>query len=154
MGLDQYLWGVKTLAPQEYDHETKEFKDNPKYNGVLQALDEEPRDIGGFGWFMGLVPVKVWRKANAIHGWFVDNCQDGVDDCRYATVTSDQLKTLCQQIKECIKTKTSDGLKPMQGFFFGTTEIDEYYWEDLADTLVSIEPLLEEYETFFYSSSW
>ena len=26
------------------------------------------------------VEVAYWRKANAIHGWFVYNIQDGVDD--------------------------------------------------------------------------
>ena len=25
--------------------------------------------------------VAYWRKANAIHKWFVDHVQDGVDDC-------------------------------------------------------------------------
>ena len=25
--------------------------------------------------------IASWRKANAIHKWFVDNVQDGVDDC-------------------------------------------------------------------------
>ena len=26
--------------------------------------------------------VGYWRKANAIHKWFVDNVQDGNDDCK------------------------------------------------------------------------
>lgn len=26
--------------------------------------------------------VGYWRKANAIHGWFVDNVQKGNDDCK------------------------------------------------------------------------
>ena len=30
-----------------------------------------------------------WRKANAIHGWFVKNAQQGIDDCRtYSVDTS------------------------------------------------------------------
>lgn len=35
--------------------------------------------------------VAYWRKANAIHKWFVDNVQNGVDDCRYAYVEREQL---------------------------------------------------------------
>ena len=47
--------------------------------------------------------VGYWRKANQIHKWFVDNCQDGEDDCRQAYVSLNQLKellSLCKQIKE------------------------------------------------------
>jgi len=35
-----------------------------------------------------------WRKANAIHKWFVDNLADGVDDCRPLWVSTDHLKEL------------------------------------------------------------
>lgn len=35
--------------------------------------------------------VGYWRKANQIHGWFVDNVQDGEDDCGMYEVTEDQL---------------------------------------------------------------
>lgn len=35
-----------------------------------------------------------WRKANAIHKWFVDHCQGGVDDCRQVYVSSDKLREL------------------------------------------------------------
>ena len=31
--------------------------------------------------------VAYWRKFNALHNWFVQNCQDGVDECQYAEVT-------------------------------------------------------------------
>ena len=35
--------------------------------------------------------VMYWRKANAIHKWFVDNVQGGEDDCREYPVSNDQL---------------------------------------------------------------
>lgn len=40
------------------------------------------------------ISVGYWRKANAIHQWFVDNCQDGIDDCRSVIVEREQLQTL------------------------------------------------------------
>jgi hypothetical protein len=35
-----------------------------------------------------------WRKANAIHAWFVKHCQDGVDECQRSYVTIEKLKEL------------------------------------------------------------
>ena len=45
--------------------------------------------------------LMYWRKANQIHNWFVQNCQNGVDDCeRYVITVSDlmKLKELCEKI--------------------------------------------------------
>ena len=38
--------------------------------------------------------VGYWRKANHIHKWFVDNVQDGEDDCREYDVSIEQLHEL------------------------------------------------------------
>lgn len=35
-----------------------------------------------------------WRKANAIHNWFVQNVQSGNDDCGHYDVSKDDLITL------------------------------------------------------------
>jgi len=42
-----------------------------------------------------------WRKANHIHKWFVDNCQDGEDECQISYVDREDLETLkvvCQKV--------------------------------------------------------
>jgi len=42
-----------------------------------------------------------WRKANHIHGWFVDNVQDGQDDCKQYYVDLDaisQLRVVCEKV--------------------------------------------------------
>ena len=39
-----------------------------------------------------------WRKANQIHKWFVDNVQDGNDDCGHYYVGKDTLQTLLDTI--------------------------------------------------------
>jgi len=50
--------------------------------------------------------VMYWRKANHIHGWFVDNVQDGDDDCREYHVGLEQLRELhgiCQKVIKASK---------------------------------------------------
>jgi len=44
------------------------------------------------------------------------------------------------------------------GFFFGSQEYDEWYWEDLQETADNLEELLNNKEAlkddFYYQSSW
>lgn len=98
-----------------------------------------------------------WRKANQIHAWFVDNVQGGEDECRPHYVSRDQLRELrdlCQQALDTEKPL----LEPRSGFFFGSTEIDEWYWEDLKNTVEMIDKALADFPedkwNFEYRSSW
>lgn len=54
--------------------------------------------------------VMYWRKANHIHGWFVDNVQGGNDDCGDYNVDDDKLRELLSVCKKVIKaSKLVDG---------------------------------------------
>jgi hypothetical protein len=105
------------------------------------------------------VGVAYWRKANAIHQWFVDNCQDGSDDCRPAYVSREKLAELLDLAKQ-VKADPSlaDELLPTtSGFFFGSTEYDEYYMQDIDTTINQLEQVLASTAAdwhFQYQSSW
>ncbi len=106
----------------------------------------------------------TWRKANAIHAWFVKNVQDGNDDCKEYEVTKEQLEELlelCKKDLEYIKSvETIDenmiNLKTQGGFFFGSTEYDKYYISDLEYTIKEIEFVLSNNSDnyYTYTSSW
>ena len=101
-----------------------------------------------------------WRKANCIHKWMVKNVQDDVDDCDVYEVDVNQLRELKDLVEEVMEDpeKASDLIPTTVGFFFGSTDYDEGYRNDLDLTLTHINQMLEEYsmgETrFFYNSSW
>ena len=47
------------------------------------------------------VTVMSWRKANAIHNWFITNCGNGEDDCQPIPVSIDhltKLRNLCKRV--------------------------------------------------------
>jgi hypothetical protein len=94
-----------------------------------------------------------WRKANAVHKWFVDNCQDGRDDCREVEVSYAQLLELRALCAKIIETKNPELLPPQCGFFFGSTDIDEYYFGELEETIDIIEALDADGH-HYYQSSW
>lgn len=50
--------------------------------------------------------VGYWRKANAIHRWFVDNIQDGKDECQESYVSKEDIEKLlsvCNNILDKIE---------------------------------------------------
>lgn len=102
--------------------------------------------------------VGYWRKANAIHHWFVKNVQDGEDDCKDYYVERETLSELLGLVNEVLSdhSKASELLPTRSGFFFGSTGYDSYYFDDLEDTKRIIESVLEEEEhgSIYYSSSW
>ena len=101
-----------------------------------------------------------WRKANAIHKWFVDNVQDGVDDCRSYYVSRDNLRNLLEVCETVLKdnSRVEELLPSQSGFFFGGTDYDEWYFNDLLYTRDKIDELLSKPDfdkfDFQYQSSW
>ena len=102
--------------------------------------------------------VAYWRKFNALHGWFVKNCQNGVDDCGYYEVTKEDLEKLLLVLEYVEQNRDPDPLLPVSGFFFGSTEISDWYWEDVKNTIPKIKEILEttdfQKNMLAYHSSW
>lgn len=101
--------------------------------------------------------VIYWRKANAIHQWFVDHVQNGCDDCGTYTVGRQHLVELYETVGKILEDRSlANELLPTQpGFFFGSTKYDEYYFEELTDTYRKLHEVLQAGLTeFVYRSSW
>ena len=69
-----------------------------------------------------------------------------------------QLQELASLIDQVLaqKGKASELLPPQSGFFFGSAEVDEYYYSDLQRTKNGIANVLElpDCWDFEYHSSW
>jgi len=98
-----------------------------------------------------------WRKANAIHGYIVHNFADDVDECQKIKLTRENLSTLR---KHCLMVLADNSLAwsllpPTQGFFFGGYDVDNYYYDDLRDTVRIIDKALQsKLRQFIYRASW
>ena len=105
--------------------------------------------------------VGYWRKANAIHKWFVDNVQDGEDDCDFhRPVTKHDLETLFELCREVLQdhAKAEELLPVESGFFFGSQAYDEWYFQDIEDTANLCKELIDTFNfenyDLYYRSSW
>ena len=151
MGLDMYL-NKKTYVKQ-WDHQSPE----EKYEVVVTKGGKPVDAIKASRVKYIEEEVGYWRKANQIHKWFVDNVQSGTDDCGDYYVNKSDLETLlglCKQVKA--NHSLAEVLLPAaSGFFFGNTDYDEWYYDDIENTIKILESaLVDEQSDYYYSSSW
>ena len=139
MGLDMFLYIKQNEYRSEYindgDLELKYPKDITEFIPKLTDLSISKETSYQVGY---------WRKANHIHKWFVNTCANGVDDCRRVYISITQLEKLLQLCKQIQTDHTlAPRLLPTQeGFFFGPTDYNNYYFEDIDDTIKIIEPVI------------
>jgi hypothetical protein len=165
MGLDMYLSAKKHLSKIDYKvlHDNRELDYNapeavyPEFNQLMELTQLSNVATDMYGATVE-VTCAYWRKANQIHNWFVTNVQGGEDNCGEYYVSSDKLIELLAICKHSLETKNPNLLPPREGFFFGGTDIDEWYWNDLKSTISQLERILAlpEFDnlSFYYNSSW
>ena len=155
MGLDMYLSAKRYLWSDK-------DKDVAQQVGEIIGVDGDPeKRFNGASLVVKEISLEAmyWRKANAIHGWFVEIVQDGEDNCREYEVDKEQLETLrdlCKDILEHPDAERDEDLEPTEGFFFGSYNKDEWYYKDLKDTVEGLDKVLalpDEY-SFTYQASW
>jgi hypothetical protein len=165
MGLDMYLSARKHINKIDWskldrDLDTKySAATYPEWNNVVEAAGVDTLvDVESIYGVDVSVNVAYWRKCNQIHGWFVNNIQRGNDDCGEYYVSHNKLRELVRACTLAITNKDPNLLPPQEGFFFGGTDIDEWYWKDLMDTINQLQPLIDrpdfESLSFYYQSSW
>lgn len=111
------------------------------------------------------VPLMYWRKFNALHGWFVNNVQDGKDECQSSYVDFDKLRELDKLVCELFMAHSPAlvlaRMPPTKGFFFGSTEINDWFWEDLRVTMEGLHKIVADIDagkmnawSIYYHASW
>jgi hypothetical protein len=125
--------------------------------------------------------IGYWRKANAIHHWLTkDNEDDTKTEVSYEQLL--ELKEDCEKVikslesQEIIEKEIDDYwnenkkitintwpntelalklLPPHKGFFFGSYNIDEWYLQDLKDTVEIIDNIKNDENSWFvYTASY
>lgn len=114
MGLDMYLEAKLHLPP--YSTELA-----PVRQAIGQAIGYTPptEKPGNDATLMEITGVTVrvgyWRKFDPLHQWFVNNVQEGHDDCRPAYIAPDVLAELEEQLDQVSASEhfVNEGDEPM-----------------------------------------
>ena len=183
MGLDMYLY--KRTYVQNWDHMEDEAKHSITIEGP-EASHIDTKRITNIEEQVG-----YWRKANSIHKWFVDNVQNGVDECQESVVSKEQLQKLlyiCKTLQEemvlqkgiiengqvlqeakftpkyelgdmVVNEELCKELLPTtEGFFFGSTNYDQWYFDDIKHTVEVLTEALQNTDSsgvsYYYQASW
>lgn len=94
MGLDMYLIGTQYIGAQ-YEHNHVTGSVNLKKDGVKIVTPTDKIDQISLA-------LGYWRKANAIHKWFVDHTQNGEDRNGSSEVSREQLEELLALTKDVL----------------------------------------------------
>jgi hypothetical protein len=161
MGLDMYLYARKGISSIEWEPETHNKKMNADFTiltSLVGATDwvYNPEDLA----FASVsIQVGYWRKVNAIHNWFIQELAGGEDNCQPIYVPRSSLvdlKIICEQV--LADHSKADTLLPTgSGFFFGSTEYDEWYFHGIENTVKIVSKLIEDVPegwAFEYQASW
>ena len=165
MGLDMYLYAEKYMGGNT---------DHPElYAEIKNLAGLKDLPTPDFSNVVVKSMVGYWRKANAIHGWIVDRCGKGVDECQTIYLSDEDLLNLrndcikalanpsreyqiennkvfyqlCDYLNKLEQPITVENyenpLQPVEGFFFGGNELSDYYFYQLEYTIDLITSLLE-----------
>ena len=150
MGLDMYLEAKRHVAP--CDPRTE-----PTRRAIGTAIGymppkEKPGQDASLLEVSGVtVRVGYWRKFDALHRWFVNNAQEGHDDCRPAFVSVDTLMDLEEKLEQV-------GDDPASASEHFTTDEDEALDEDDVDYTLKVlhhaKRLQEQGWDIYYRASW
>lgn len=156
MGLDMYLYREQYVSGYGFGG-----NDTSKYHAIMDAVGIKGCESAPSVTVTAC--VAYWRKANAIHKWFCD-LDGGKDECQRIEVSIDQLRQL-RGLAEYVlfQPHTAESVLPTtSGFFFGSNGYDEWYMNDMRNTVKQLDAILEDIPEdadqwshwFIYQASW
>ena len=164
MGLDMYFYARKTtyksfskwdesnsVDETNYPEDLKTFSDYI-YDRNFKSVQTETRyQIGYF------------RKFNALHSYIVKTFADGIDNCQDIILYKEDVEQIKKVLDDVLNAhqqveKAKELLPTQSGFFFGGTDYDEYYFEDVKDAADLMQSFLDNFDfenyQLVYQASW
>jgi hypothetical protein len=156
MGLDMYL--TKNTYVKNWEH----TPDNLKHKITIKKGGKVVKDINPNKISHIIEEVAYWRKFNALHNWFVQNCNDGVDDCKLVHIDIEKISLLVDNLKE-VKASLDSSPKVIAKVQNGWVNGDDIYADvevfektDVADDLFPTASGFffggVEYDNYYYNS--
>ena len=87
--------------------------------------------------------VAYFRKFNVLLNW-VDMHVKEVKNCEDIILDKNTLQTLLQTLEQLTGKSCQREFSTTDGFFFGSTQYDTYYWQDVGRLKKTLKKLLQE----------
>lgn len=164
MGLDMYFYARKSTYKSfskwdkpdradetNYPEDLKTFSDYI-YDRNFKSVETEIRyQIGYF------------RKFNALHSYIVKTFAEGIDNCQDIILYKEDVEQIKKVLDDVLNAhqrveKAKELLPTQSGFFFGGTDYDEFYFEDVKDAADLMQNFLDNFDfekyQLVYRASW
>ena len=134
-----------------YPEDLKTFSDYIYDRNFKSAETETRYQIGYF------------RKFNALHSYIVKTFANGVDECQDIILYKEDVEQIKKVLDEVLNAhqqveKAKELLPTQSGFFFGGTDYDEFYFDDVKDAAGLMQNLLDNFDfenyQLIYQASW
>ena len=164
MGLDMYFYARKTTY--------KSFSkwDNPESTKEVNY----PEDLKTFSDYIydrnfksvqteTIYQIGYFRKFNALHSYIVKTFADGIDNCQDIILYKEDVEQIKKVLDDVLNAhqqveKAKEILPTQSGFFFGGTDYDEFYFEDVKVAADLMQNLLDNFDfekyQLIYEASW
>ena len=133
-----------------YDDVFSHMADFTKYSFKYQKMLEEPNDISVVKDFFNEFEYGYYaesevyfRKVNFVYNFFVDKLED--ERCFADKSDIEELISRCDKVL-ADHSLAQELLSTRSGFFFGSTDYDEWYFKDVEDCKQQMEKLLSMYD--------
>lgn len=178
MGLDMYFYLKEKKHVEGWARgNDDEYKAFGRYDAERGVPDEiaYPEDIKELAEYIYKINFKstfinrdgfrmyqigYFRKFNALHNYIVNNLADGVDECQEIEITKDNLCALLDTLSKVSDNHdlADEELPTAEGFFFGSTCYDDWYFSDVKDAIEMCELFLTNIDfdkyKLVYLASW
>ena len=178
MGLDMYFYLKEKKHVEGWTRgNNDEYKSFGRYDAERGAVDVTayPEDIKELAEYIYKINFKstfinrdgfrmyqigYFRKFNALHNYIVNNLANGVDVCQEIEITKDNLYDLLDTLTRVDNDKdlADEELPTAEGFFFGSTCYDDWYFSDIKDAIEMCELFLTKIDfdkyDLIYRASW
>ena len=134
-----------------YPEDLKTFSDYI-YDRNFKSVETETRyQIGYF------------RKFNALHSYIVKTFADGLDNCQDVLLYKEDVEKIKKVLDDVLNIhqqaeKAKEILPTQSGYFFGGTDYDEYYFEEVKVAADLMQNFLDNFDfesyQLVYQASW
>ena len=107
--------------------------------------------------------IGYFRKFNALHSYIVKTFADGIDNCQDIILYKEDVEQIKKVLDDVLNAhqqveKAKELLPTQSGFFFGGTDYDEFYFEDVKDAADLMQNFLDNFDfdkyQLVYQASW
>ena len=164
MGLDMYFYARKTTYKSFSKWDKPDRADETNYPEDLKIFSDYIYDRN----FKSVqtetrYQIGYFRKFNALHSYIVKTFANGIDNCQDIILYKEDVEKIKKVLDDVLNVhqqaeKAKEILPTQSGFYFGGTDYDEFYFDEVKVAADLMQSFLDNFDfesyQLVYQASW